>query len=102
MISGSNGVCRPPTLKPPLRERYIGTPPSQCRLSPAARELSPTLTELSALAPDLRALFRDLGPLMDAAERGFPAAERVLEDLRVSMAGAGAAGKSASTAASSS
>jgi phospholipid/cholesterol/gamma-HCH transport system substrate-binding protein len=58
------------------------TNPLVTQLRPAARELSPTLTELSALAPDLKALFRDLGPLIDASEKGFPAAERVLEDLR--------------------
>jgi phospholipid/cholesterol/gamma-HCH transport system substrate-binding protein len=58
------------------------TNPLVTQLRPAARELSPTLTELSALAPDLKALFRDLGPLIDASEKGLPAAERVLEDLR--------------------
>src|SRR5918997_1615553 len=58
------------------------TAPLVTQLRPAARELSPTLTDLTALAPDLRAFFRDLGPLIDASERGFPAAERVLEDLR--------------------
>jgi phospholipid/cholesterol/gamma-HCH transport system substrate-binding protein len=58
------------------------TDPLVTQLRPAARELSPTLTHLSALAPDLKALFRDLGPLIDASERGLPAAERVLEDLR--------------------
>jgi phospholipid/cholesterol/gamma-HCH transport system substrate-binding protein len=58
------------------------TDPLVTQLRPAARELSPTLEDLSALAPDLKALFRDLGPLIDASEQGFPAAERVLEDLR--------------------
>ena len=58
------------------------TDPLVTQLRPAARELSPTLKELSALAPDLKAFFRDLGPLIDASKRGFPAAERVLQDLR--------------------
>jgi virulence factor Mce-like protein len=58
------------------------TDPLVTQLRPAARELSPTLIDLSALAPDLRGFFRDLGPLIDASEKGFPAAERVLEDLR--------------------
>jgi phospholipid/cholesterol/gamma-HCH transport system substrate-binding protein len=58
------------------------TDPLVTQLRPAARELSPTLTDLAALAPDLKAFFRDLGPLIDASERGLPAAERVLEDLR--------------------
>src|ERR687894_229934 len=58
------------------------TDPLVTQLRPAARELSPTLQDLSALAPDLKGFFQDLGPLIDASERGFPAAERVLEDLR--------------------
>jgi phospholipid/cholesterol/gamma-HCH transport system substrate-binding protein len=58
------------------------TDPLVTQLRPAARELSPTLIDLSALAPDLKAFFRDLGPLIDASVKGFPAAERVLEDLR--------------------
>jgi phospholipid/cholesterol/gamma-HCH transport system substrate-binding protein len=58
------------------------TNPLVTQLRPAARELSPTLEELSALAPDLEAFFRGLGPLIDASVRGFPAAERVLQDLR--------------------
>jgi phospholipid/cholesterol/gamma-HCH transport system substrate-binding protein len=58
------------------------TDPLVTQLRPAARELSPTLQDLAALAPDLKGFFRDLGPLIDASEQGFPAAERVLEDLR--------------------
>jgi phospholipid/cholesterol/gamma-HCH transport system substrate-binding protein len=58
------------------------TDPLVTQLRPAARELSPTLQDLAVLAPDLEALFRDLGPLYDAAVKGFPAAERVLQDLR--------------------
>jgi phospholipid/cholesterol/gamma-HCH transport system substrate-binding protein len=58
------------------------TDPLVTQLRPAARELSPTLEDLALLAPDLKAFFRDLGPLIDASERGLPAAERVLEDLR--------------------
>ena len=57
------------------------TDPLVTQLRPAARELSPTLTDLAALAPDLNALFHDLNPLIDASKAGFPAAERVLEDL---------------------
>jgi phospholipid/cholesterol/gamma-HCH transport system substrate-binding protein len=58
------------------------TDPLVTQLRPAARELSPTLIDLSALAPDLKGLFRDLNPLIDASKAGFPAGERVLEDLR--------------------
>jgi phospholipid/cholesterol/gamma-HCH transport system substrate-binding protein len=65
-----------------LTEFARETDPLVTQLRPAARELSPTLQDLSALAPDLEALFRDLGPLFDASVKGFPAAERVLQDLR--------------------
>jgi phospholipid/cholesterol/gamma-HCH transport system substrate-binding protein len=58
------------------------TDPLVTQLRPAARELSPTLRDLSALAPDLKALFRETNPLIDASKAGFPAAERVLRDLR--------------------
>jgi phospholipid/cholesterol/gamma-HCH transport system substrate-binding protein len=58
------------------------TDPLVTQLRPAARELSPTLEDLAELAPELEALFRDLGPLYDASVKGFPAAERVLQDLR--------------------
>ena len=58
------------------------TDPLVTQLRPAAREISPTFTQLASLAPDLRALFRDLNPLITASERGFPAAGRVLEDIR--------------------
>jgi phospholipid/cholesterol/gamma-HCH transport system substrate-binding protein len=62
------------------------TDPLITQLRPAARELSPTLEDLGALAPDLEALFRELGPLFDASVNGFPAAERVLDDLRPLLA----------------
>jgi phospholipid/cholesterol/gamma-HCH transport system substrate-binding protein len=62
------------------------TDPLITQLRPAARELSPTLRDLGALAPDLEALLRELGPLIDASERGFPAAERVLDDARPLLA----------------
>ena len=69
-----------------LAEFAVDTDPLVTQLRPAARELSPTLEDLGALAPDLEALFRELGPLIDASVRGFPAAERVLEDLRPLLA----------------
>ena len=58
------------------------TNPLVTQLRPAARELSPTLQDLGALSPDLEALVRELNPLIDASVKGFPAAERVLEDAR--------------------
>jgi phospholipid/cholesterol/gamma-HCH transport system substrate-binding protein len=69
-----------------LAEFAQDTDPLVTQLRPAARELSPTLQDLGALAPDLRSLFRELGPLIDASERGFPAAERVLDDARPLLA----------------
>ena len=62
------------------------TNPLVTQLRPAARELSPTLTDLSALAPDLKALFRDLDKVITVSRTGFPAAERILRDLRPLLA----------------
>jgi virulence factor Mce-like protein len=60
--------------------------PLVTQLRPAARELSPTLQDLKAISPDLRKLFVELGPLIDASKRGFPAAQKVLRDLRPLLA----------------
>jgi hypothetical protein len=65
-----------------LNEFAKDTDPLVTQLRPAARELSPTLTDLSALAPDLKALFRDLDKVITVSRTGFPAAERILKDLR--------------------
>jgi phospholipid/cholesterol/gamma-HCH transport system substrate-binding protein len=62
------------------------TNPLVTQLRPAARELSPTLKDLSALSPDLKLLFRDLDRLIDASKTGFPAAQRILRDLRPLLA----------------
>ncbi|HWT24808.1 MAG TPA: MlaD family protein [Solirubrobacteraceae bacterium] len=62
------------------------TDPLVRQLRPAARELAPTLRDLTAVAPDLRAFFRALGPLVTASERGFPALESTLGDLRPLLA----------------
>ncbi len=69
-----------------LAEFATDTDPLVTQLRPAARELSPTLIDLSALAPDLKRLFVELNPLIDASRTGFPAAERVLRDLRPLLA----------------
>ena len=69
-----------------LNEFARDTDPLVTQLRPAARELSPTLEDLSALAPDARALFRDLDKLITASETGFPAAERIVDDLRPLLA----------------
>lgn len=60
--------------------------PLVTQLRPAARELSPTLTDLSALSPDLKALFRDLDKVITVSRTGFPAAQRILRDLRPLLA----------------
>jgi phospholipid/cholesterol/gamma-HCH transport system substrate-binding protein len=62
------------------------TNPLVTQLRPAARELSPTLTDLSALSPDLKALFRDLDKVITVSRTGFPAAQRILRDLRPLLA----------------
>jgi phospholipid/cholesterol/gamma-HCH transport system substrate-binding protein len=62
------------------------TNPLVTQLRPAARELSPTLHDLSALAPDLKALFRDTDKLITVSRTGFPAAQRILRDLRPLLA----------------
>jgi hypothetical protein len=58
------------------------TDPLVTQLRPAARELSPTLRDLADVAPDLKNLLEELQPLIDASVKGFPAAEKVLEDSR--------------------
>ncbi|HKG62914.1 MAG TPA: MlaD family protein [Solirubrobacteraceae bacterium] len=69
-----------------LAEFATDTDPLVTQLRPAARELSPTLIDLSKLAPDLKNLFVNLGPLIDASKKGFPAAQKVLEDARPFLA----------------
>jgi len=69
-----------------LAEFSRDTNPLVTQLRPAARELSPTLVDLGALAPDLKRLFVELNPLIDASRQGFPAAQRVLQDLRPFLA----------------
>jgi len=64
-----------------LNEFSRDTDPLIDQLRPVARELSPTLQNLESIAPDLRALFRELGPLITASRKGFPAAQRILDDL---------------------
>jgi phospholipid/cholesterol/gamma-HCH transport system substrate-binding protein len=58
------------------------TNPLVNQLHPVARELSPTLQDVQDIAPDLRGLFRELGPLITASKTGFPATQRLLDELR--------------------
>jgi phospholipid/cholesterol/gamma-HCH transport system substrate-binding protein len=60
--------------------------PLVTQLRPAARELSPTLQSIERISPELHRLFVELNPLIDASEAGFPAAQRVLRDLRPLLA----------------
>jgi hypothetical protein len=66
------------------------TEPLIRQLQPAADDLAPTIRDVSALSPDLEALFRNLPPVIDAAVRDLPDAQRflrgaapVFEGLRV-------------------
>jgi phospholipid/cholesterol/gamma-HCH transport system substrate-binding protein len=65
-----------------LDEFATETDPLVTQLRPAARELSPTLQNLEDVSPDLRNFLEQLQPLIDASVKGFPAAEKTLEDLR--------------------
>jgi len=69
-----------------LAEFARDTDPLVTQLRPAARELSPTLQDLALLAPDLKGLLEELDPLIKASKRGFPAAQRVIRDLRPLLA----------------
>ncbi len=69
-----------------LAEFARDTDPLVTQLRPAARELSPTLQDLSLLAPDLKQLLVELKPLTEASKKGFPAAQRVIKDLRPLLA----------------
>jgi virulence factor Mce-like protein len=48
-------------------------------LAQPARDLGPTLRDLGDLSPDLTHLFRNVHPLVQAAETGVPAADRVVQ-----------------------
>ena len=69
-----------------LAEFARDTDPLVTQLRPAARELSPTLQDLGRLAPDLKQLLQELTPLINASKQGFPAAQRVIRDLRPLLA----------------
>ncbi len=56
------------------------TDPLVQQLRPAAKELSPTLIALGELAPELEAFFVGLRSTIAAADPGFPALRRLLDD----------------------
>ena len=73
-----------------LQTFSANTEPLIRQLQPAADDLAPTIRDVSALSPDLEALFRNLPPVIDAAVRDLPDAQRflrgaapVFEGLRV-------------------
>ena len=69
------------TLDAPDRVRRTTTDPLVTQLRPAARELSPTLRgPRRDSRPTCKNLLEQLQPLIDASEKGFPAAEQTLED----------------------
>jgi virulence factor Mce-like protein len=52
-----------------------------------ASDLAPTLRDLGDLAPDLQHLFEEIDPLVDTAETGVPAADRLLDGVQPLLAG---------------
>ncbi len=56
-------------------------------LKPVARQLSPALKDVRRLTPHAKRLFTNLGPLLTAAETGFPALRGTLTDLSPVMDG---------------
>lgn len=50
------------------------------QLTPAARELSPMLVETGRLAPELEGFMEGLKPVVDRADRAFPAFQRLFRD----------------------
>jgi virulence factor Mce-like protein len=63
-----------------LDEFARDTDPLVQQLRPAAEELSPTLIALGELSPELEAFFVGLRATISAADPGFPAARRLLDD----------------------
>ena len=61
-----------------LDEFQADTRPLVQELLPVANDISPTLDSVRRLSPNLESLFRKLDPLIDAADKGFPALERFL------------------------
>jgi virulence factor Mce-like protein len=69
-------------------ERFaVDTDPLVRDLRGPATDLAPTLRDLGDLAPDLQRLFEDIGPLVDAADTGVPAADRLLDGTQPLLAG---------------
>jgi virulence factor Mce-like protein len=56
-------------------------------LKPVARQLSPALRDVRKLSPPLKRLFTNLGPLVDAAQTGFPGLRKTVTDLEPVMEG---------------
>jgi virulence factor Mce-like protein len=63
-----------------LKTFAITTKPLIDELRPAAIALNPVLAKTVTFAPELRDLMTNIGPLTQAANNGFPAFERFLDD----------------------
>ncbi len=63
-----------------LREFSQHADPLVRQLTPAAKKLSPTLIEMGALAPELQGLFDGLEPVIENADRAFPAFQRLFRE----------------------
>lgn len=65
-----------------LESYASNTNPLITRLHPWAQAASDTLVSIRRLAPDFNRFMHQLGPTVTAANRGFPAGARFLDDLR--------------------
>jgi virulence factor Mce-like protein len=65
-----------------LQSYANNTDPLITRLHPWARATSDTLVSIKRLVPDFNRFMHELGPAVTAANRGFPAGARFLDDLR--------------------
>jgi phospholipid/cholesterol/gamma-HCH transport system substrate-binding protein len=65
-----------------LESYAANTDPLITRLHPWARAASDTLVSIRSLAPDFNRFMQQLGPAVRAANKGFPAGARFLDDLR--------------------
>src|SRR5919108_447248 len=65
-----------------LESYAANTDPLVSKLHPWARAASDTLQSVKRAAPDFNRFIQALGPAVTAANRGFPAGARFLDDLR--------------------
>ncbi len=69
-------------VQPARRVRARDRPADHPAAARGARALADAAATSQDISPDLRNLLEQLQPLIDASVKGFPAAEKTLEDLR--------------------